>query len=109
VKALVIFVILATAGIIFFQFSRKKELKKLLISLGTFGIIISLAVVGNLTRPVMPIYVAHIILVMVAWGGLINYLFRKSYLWQLIFSPIVTIGLFLILEYLEGSRHGILG
>ena len=108
-KALIILAILATLGIIFFKYSRKKDIKKLLFSLVTFGIIVSLAVVGNLTRPVIPIYIAHMLLVIGAWGGLIVYVFKNKYYWWLILSPAVTIILFLLLEFLEGSRHGIFG
>ncbi|HFQ62098.1 MAG TPA: hypothetical protein ENK39_07370 [Epsilonproteobacteria bacterium] len=108
-KALIILAILATVGLIFLKYSRDKDIKKLLLSLGTFAIIISLAVVGNLTRPVIPIYIAHMILVIGAWAGLITYVFKNKYYWWLILSPVVTIILFLLLEFLEGSRHGILG
>ena len=107
-KALIILAILVTIGLIFFKYSREKDLKNLLFSLVTFGLIVSLAVVGNLTRPVIPIYITHMILVILAWGGLVIYVFSRKYYWWLIFSPVVTIGLFLLLEYLEGSRHGIL-
>jgi len=108
VKVLLILSILLTIGIIFFKYSREKDLKKFLFSFLTFGIIVFLAVVGNLTRPVIPIYIAHMILVISAWGGLVIYIFSRKYYSWLIFSPVVTIGLFLLLEYLEGSRHGIL-
>ena len=108
-KALIILVILATLAIIFFQYTKNQNVKKLLIALATFGMIISLAVVGNLTRPVIPVFIAHIILVMIAWGGLMFYLMKEKYYWWVIFSPVITIGLFLLLEFLEGSRHGILG
>lgn len=104
-KALIILAIFATLGIIFFQYSRNKELKKLFIALITFGIIIALAVVGNLTRPIMPIFLAHIMLIIVSWGGLIVYLVRDRYYWWIVFSPLVTIGLFLLLELLTGSGH----
>ncbi|MGB5505886.1 MAG: hypothetical protein WBM70_04270 [Sulfurovum sp.] len=106
-KALIILAIFATLGIIFFQYSRNKDLKKLFIALITFGVIISLAVVGNLTRQIMPIYLAHIMLILVSWGGLIVYLVRDKYYWWIIFSPVVTIGLFLLLELLTGSGHEI--
>jgi len=109
VKALMILAILATFGIIFFQYSRNKNIKKLFIALATFGMIISLAVVGNVTRPIIPLFMAHIILLILAWGGLMYYLMKEKYFWWIIFSPIVTIGLFLLLEFLDGSRHGILG
>lgn len=106
-KALIILAIFATVGGIFFQYSRNKDLKKLFIALVTFGVIISLAVVGNLTRQVMPIYLAHIMLTVVSWGGLIVYLARDKYYWWIVFSPVVTIGLFLLLELLTGSGHEI--
>ena len=104
-KAIIILTILATLGIIFFQFTRSKDLKKLLISLSTFGMIISLAVVGNLTRPVIPMYIAHMILVIFAWCGLMIYVFKDRYYWWVLISPIATIGLFLLLELLTGSGH----
>jgi hypothetical protein len=106
-KALIILAILATLGIIFFQYSRNKNIKKLLIALATFGMIVSLAVVGNLTRPVIPIFIAHIILIIMAWGGLMVYLMKEKYYWWVIFSPVVTIVLFLVLEMLTGSGHDI--
>ncbi len=106
-KALIILAILATLTIIFFQYTRSKDLKKLLIALGTFGLIVSLGVIGNLTRQVIPLFLAHIVLMIAAWGGLILYLIRDRYYWWVIFSPVVTIGLFLLLELLTGSGHEI--
>ena len=106
-KALIILAIFATLGGIFFQYSRNKDLKKLFIALITFGVIVSLAIVGNLTRQVMPIYLAHIMLTVASWGGLIVYLMRDRYYWWIVFSPAVTIGLFLLLELLTGSSHEI--
>ena len=102
-KALIILVIFATLGIIFFQYSRNKDLKKLLIALTTFAMIITLSIVGNLTRPVMPIFMAHIILIIASWVGLVFYLMKQRYYWWVIFSPVVTIVLFLLLELIAGS------
>ncbi|WP_415407181.1 hypothetical protein ACLHDG_01265 [Sulfurovum sp. CS9] len=106
-KALIILAILATLAIIFFQYSRNKDLKKLFIALGSFLIIVSLGVMGNLTRQIIPLFMAHIILIIVSWGGLIVYLVRDKYYWWIIFSPVVTIGFFLVLEFLTGSGHEI--
>lgn len=104
-KVLIILAILATLAIIFFLYTRNKDLKKLLTALATFGVVISLAVVGNMTRQVIPIYMAHLVLVVLAWGGLLFYLVRDKYYWWIIFSPVVTIGLFLLLELVTGSSH----
>ena len=102
-KALMILVIFATLGIIFFQYSRGRDLKKHLSALVTFALIITLLVLGNVTRPVMPIFMAHIMLIIASWGGLVFYLLREKYYWWVIFSPVVTILLFLLLEFLAGS------
>ncbi|EIF50642.1 hypothetical protein [Sulfurovum sp. AR] len=104
-KALIILVTFATLGIIFFQYHRSKNLKKLFTALLTLVVILSLAVAGNVTRPVMSIYLAHLILMIISWGGLILYLVRERYVGWIIFSPLVTIGLFLLLEWLTGSGH----
>ena len=104
-KALIILAVFATLDGWLVIHRPNKNLKKLFIALITFGIIISLAVVGNLTRQVMPIFLAHIMLIIVSWGGLIVYLVRDKYYWWIIFSPLVTIGLFLLLELLTGSGH----
>ena len=104
-KALIILAILATRGFIVYTFKQDKNLKKLFITLGTFSAIISLAVVGNLTRPIMPIFLAHAMLVILAWGAGLKYVFSGKYYWWIIFAPMVTIGLFLVLEFLGGSGH----
>jgi len=107
-KALIILAILATLAILFFLYNRNKDLKKLLIGLATFGAIISLAIVGNMTRQVMPIFMTHMVLIILSWGGLLLYLLRDKYYWWIIFSPVITIGLFLVLEFLTGSGHEIM-
>ncbi|NOR55217.1 MAG: hypothetical protein GQ531_03320 [Sulfurovum sp.] len=104
-KALIILAILLTLAIIFFQYNRNKDVKKLLISLGTFIAILSLGFMGAITRQVMPIFIAHIVLVIIAWGGLFVYFIRDKYYIWVLFSPIITIGIFLVLELLTGSSH----
>lgn len=104
-KAIIILTVILTLGIIFLYYFKTRNLKKLLISLGTFAIIISLAVVGNVTRQVIPLFIAHLILIIFAWGGLLVYLVKGRYYWWAVFSPLITIGLFLVLELLAGSGH----
>jgi len=104
-KALIILLILVTLAVIFLSYSRNKDLKKLFIALGSFLLIVSLGIMGNITRQVMPLFLTHIVLIIIAWGGLIVYLVRDRYYWWVIFSPLVTIGLFLLLELLTGSGH----
>ena len=104
-KALLILAILLTFGLIFFLYSRNRDVKKLLIALLSFIALISLGIMGNITRPIIPLFLAHIVLIVFAWLGLLYYLFRERYLWWLIFSPVVTIVLFVALSLLQGSRY----
>ncbi len=104
-KALLVIAILLTFGLIFFLYSRNKDTKKLLIAVGSFVLIISLGIIGNITRPVIPFFLAHIILIVFAWVGLLYYLIRGRYLWWLIFSPTATIALFVIWSLIAGSRY----
>jgi hypothetical protein len=104
-KALLVIAILLTFGLIFFRYSRNKDTKKLLISLGSFILIIALGIVGNITRPVIPFFLAHIILIVFAWVGLLYYMLRDRYVWWLILSPSVTIVLFVVWSLIAGSRY----
>jgi len=104
-KVLIILAILATLALIVFSYSRNKDLKKLFIALGSFGVLVALGIMGNLTRQVIPLFMVHIVLIVFAWGGILWYLIRDRFYWWIIFSPAVTLGLFLLLEFLTGSGH----
>ena len=106
-KALIIIAILMTFAIVFLKYEKDKNLKKLLITIASFGFIISMAIVGNLTRPVIPIYITHMILILIAWGSVFMYVFRNKYCWWWLVAPVLTIVLFLGLEFVGGSAHGL--
>lgn len=105
VKALIIIGILVTFGLIFVLYSRNKEIKRLLAALASFALILSLGIMGNVARPIIPLFLMHILLTLFAWGGLLYYLVRGRYVWWVIFSPVITIILFILLSLLEGSRY----
>ena len=108
-KLFLVLLILATLAVIFLQYKRKRNSRKLLLALGSLAVILSLGIMGNLTRPVIPLFIAHLVLLVAAWLALVWYLLRDRYYWWAIFSPLVTIALFLILEVLTGSGHDYLG
>jgi hypothetical protein len=104
-KAFLVIAVLLTFGLIFFRYSRDRETKQMLIALGSFIVLISLGIMGNITRPVIPLFLLHIVLIVFAWGGLLYYLIRRRYLWWVIFSPVVTIIVFVLWSLLVGSRY----
>lgn len=104
-KALMILTILLTLLAVFLHYKKNKDIKKLLIIMGSFALLLSLATIGNLTRQVFPLFIGHIILIIIAWGAVLFYMIKDKYYWWIIFSPLVTIGLFLLLELVSGSGH----
>jgi len=108
-KVVLVLIILATLAIIFLGYRRTGNAKKLLIALVSFGLIVSLGIAGNITRAIFPLFVAHLVLMVFAWLGLLYYLWRDRYYWWIVLSPLFSIGLFLLLEALEGSGHEYLG
>lgn len=104
-KIILILAPLFTVGYILYQWNKTKDHKKGIIALATFVAIVSLAVMGNITRPVIPLYIAHIALILASWISLLVYLFKDKYYWMIIYSPAITIILFVVLEYLTGSGN----
>ena len=100
---MIILAILATLGLIAIDFYRHRDWKKLLISLGVFGVILTLAGLGNMVRSVIPIFIAHFVLIVIAWGAMLFYIFRDKFFWPVILSPLATILLFVLLERVIGS------
>jgi len=108
-NALVILFMITSVLNAFWQYSKKRNIAKLLLILASFAFVVTLAVVGNLTRGIAPIFYLHWIFEIVAWFGVIDYMLRGKYRWWIIASPLLTIGAFVLLEYLNGSRHETIG
>ncbi len=102
-RALIVLAILATLGSIGIRFRSDRDWKRLLISFGLFAIVLSTVGAGGMMRSVAPLFIAHYILVLVAWSALAVYIMREKLYLPLIFSPMATILLFLILEHFIGS------
>lgn len=108
-KLILVVLFLITLAVIFLKYNRDGDKKKLLIALGSFALIVSFGIMGNLTRSVLPIYIGHIIFMLLSWVGLVWYLLTGKYYWWIIVSPVVTILLFVAMEALMGSGHEYLG
>jgi len=103
-KGMIIIGILLTVAIIALKYYRSRDWRVALISLGAFAAILTLSGLGAMTRSVIPLFIAHFVLIVVAWGALLLYIFRGRLYWQVILSPSITILLFVVMEKLIGSR-----
>jgi len=104
-KGLIIIGILITFGLIAFNFYRTKGWKKLSISLAIFTVVLVFVGLSPMVRTVVPIFIAHLILIVVAWSGVLYYIIRGKLYLQVILAPVVTIILFLVLERVVGSGN----
>jgi len=102
-KAMIILAIFATLAMMAVSFYRHRNWKKLLISVAVFTLILILAGLGNMLRSVIPFFIAHFVLIVIAWGTLWFYIAREKLYWPLIFSPLITIVLFVLMERVIGS------
>jgi hypothetical protein len=88
---------------ILLQYLKNKDKKKLFISLATVLLLLVLFVMGNMTKSVIFLYWIHKVLMLFSFGGLWVYLFRDKYYIWVIFSPLSTILLTLVVEYTFGA------
>jgi len=105
-KAFITLLILATFVAIFFSYSRNKDLKKLLIVLGSYILLLYILWVGfRVSIAIFPLKIANIVLGFFAWGGIFYYLLRDRYIWWVILSPLLVPIVFIIFSLLGGSRY----
>lgn len=102
-KGMIILAVLLTVISIGLGFYRSRDWKKFLISSGLFAFILMLSGLGNMTRSVIPLFIAHFVLIVFAWLALLYYVSRGKLYWPVIAAPVGTILFFLFLEKVIGS------
>ncbi|MBU1668105.1 hypothetical protein KKC13_06765 [bacterium] len=103
-KVLVVLALFAAIGLIFLFYKREKNIQKLLFSLTLLSVIIAYAVVGNVMRSIMPLFLAHIMALILAYGGLIYYILRARTQWILWLLPALTLLFYVLLAWV-GNEH----
>lgn len=103
-KALIVMVILVAIGLILLIHKKENNIQKMLFSFGILFSIIGLAVVGNVMRSIMPLFLAHIIALIMAYGGLIYYILRERKQWIFWSLPIGTLAIFIVIAWI-GNEH----
>jgi len=103
-KFIIIIAILLSIGLTILTYKRKSDLKKLLLSFTLLATIISLGIVGNMMRSITPLFLTHMVAILMAYGGLIIYILRDKFYWYLSILPFATLGFYLLLSWL-GNEH----
>lgn len=103
-KVLIVLALFLAIGLIFTSYKRENNSQKLLFSVVILVFIVAFAILGNTMRSIIPLFLAHIMALMVAYGGLIYYIFREKTVWIAWLMPLFTLILYLLLAWI-GNEH----
>ena len=103
-KALILLVLLVAIGLIALMYKREKSLKRMLFSSFILISIVVFAVVGNVMRSIMPLYIGHLMALILSYGGLVIYIIRDRTQWILWVLPLITLSSYLLLAWI-GNEH----
>jgi len=101
----VIIITLVSIAMLLLDYFKSRDLKKTLIAFGLFIYIFTLFFVGMVTREILPLFVVHIVLIIVAWGSVVWYLIRGRIYPLIYILPLINIALVFVLNFIEGSRY----
>ena len=103
-KTVIVLAILMAIGLIYVLYQRENDLKKMLFSSMILIFIIGMAILGNSMRSLIPLFLAHIIALILAYGGLVYYIFRAKPQWILWLLPVATLLVYVLLAW-SGNSH----
>ena len=103
-KVIIVLAILFSIGLIFLMYKRENNLQKMLLSFALLVSLISLGIVGNVMRSLMPLFLVHIVALITAYGGLLIYILRDRLYWYLGLFPVGTLALYILLAWI-GNEH----
>ena len=103
-KALIVIAILLAIGLIVMMYKREQDSQKMILSFVVLLAIVGLAVVGNVMRSVMPLFLAHLIALIIAYVGLLYYVVKDRTQWILWLLPLSTVILYVVVAWV-GNRH----
>ncbi len=99
------FFILIIATFIAFDWYKNKDTKKSIIASLLFIYLLGVSYSGAiLTRPILPLFIVHIIFVIASYIALFAYILKRKFLWYLFLLPLFSILLTFGINFIEGSR-----
>ena len=104
-KALLVLAMAVTVGLIVTRFRQTRNIRHLVVTLQGLIYVAGAAFVGMEVRAIPLLFLAHSVAVVVAWIGLIEWIWRGRFRWYLFVAPIATFASFWVNNYLGGQRY----
>ena len=101
-----ILLFLISLALIALNYQKEKRFQKSFFAFLTLIYIFAIGYSGAiLTRAIAPLFFAHIIALIMGYIGFILYLWKDRVLWYLFTLPLLPIAVYILLNYLDGSRY----
>jgi hypothetical protein len=103
-KFLLILAPLIVAALSYVMYKEDGNIKKLIITFLLLWAVITLAVVGNVMRSLTPLFLTHIVAIVMAYAATIYYVLKSKFIWIGLLAPVLTMLIYLIFVWI-GNEH----
>jgi hypothetical protein len=103
-KAILFF--LLSVAFIFIDYRKNKNYKKSIRASIILLYIFAIGYSGGIaTRAIAPLFFLHLLAVVASYLAFLYYLLKEKLLWYIFLVPLATIGIYIVLNFLDGSRY----
>ena len=103
-KFLLVLAPFIVAAMSYVMYKEDGNIKKLIITFLLLWAVITLAIVGNIMRSIIPLFLTHIVAIIIAYVATIYYVLKGKFIWLALASPIITMLIYLIFVWI-GNEH----
>jgi CHASE2 domain-containing sensor protein len=103
-KFLLILAPLIVAALSYVMYKEDGNIKKLIITFLLLWAVITLAIVGNVMRSLTPLFLTHIVAIVIAYGAIIYYVLKNKFIWLAVAAPVLTMLIYLVFVWI-GNEH----
>ena len=104
-KGAALLLLFATIALLFWRYRRGDSVSKLVLAIGWLMSIVACASLLPMFRPIVPLFVFHMVALVLSWAGVVLYLATGRMVWWFFIAPIATLLIFVGLSLIEGSRY----
>ncbi len=103
-KFLLVLAPLIVAALSYVMYKEDGNIKKLIITFLLLWAVITLALVGNVMRSLTPLFLTHIVAIVIAYGATIYYVLKSKFIWLALLAPVITMVIYLLFVWI-GNEH----
>ncbi|CAA6812197.1 MAG: Unknown protein [uncultured Sulfurovum sp.] len=103
-KFLLVLAPLIVAALSYVMYKEDSNIKKLIITFLLLWVVITLGIVGNVMRSLTPLFLTHLVAIVIAYAATIYYVLKGKFIWLALAAPLITMFVYLIFVWI-GNEH----